>query len=78
MGMNAFGVVRLPRQYASSRGRTRRRSTGNGGFHSSSVGESVMPGYSGAIARSPADTGTTPASVKVADLVTRRPGSSQR
>ena len=51
-------------------------SSGNGGSQSSSVGESVMPGNAGDRSRPPAAMGTTPATVNVAVLVTRRPGSS--
>ena len=36
----------------------------------------LMPGYSGARSRPPVSIGTTPATVKVADRVANRPGSS--
>ena len=46
--MKAFGVVRYCFQYCSSMGRTRCRSSGNGGSQSCRLFDSVMPGYSGA------------------------------
>ena len=51
--MNALGAVRYFSQYASSAGRIRSRSTGNGGSQSPIRGASVSPGYSGVRVRSP-------------------------
>jgi len=56
--MNAFGVVLYLFQYSSSIGRTRLRSTGNGGSQSLKLEAFVIPGYVGVISRSPALIGT--------------------
>ena len=42
--MIAFGAARYRSQYSSSRGRTRLRSTGNGGSHDVMSAASLMPG----------------------------------